>query len=192
MGIVRLYDAIVDALTDQPTIDVQSFLINKGRGFTVSNRYTAGLGNGDSIYLFVNNPSDSGYDYDVTILPRASGRAELDVSFNATPGDAGEEVDVQNLKSGSPRSFSGSVEESTTTDTGTLPSHGTTFIEDFVPGTGVGAANVSAQVVDAIAFTIDEGDNKLLELRNSSGGNVDWIGLNVTIFEVDGTYKEIE
>lgn len=192
MGIVRVYDAIVDALTDQPTIDVQSFLINKGRGFTVSNRYTSGLGNGDSIYLFVNNPSDSGYDYDVTILPRASGRAELDVSFNATPGDAGEEVDVQNLKSGSPRSFSGSVEESTTTDTGTLPSHGTTFIEDFVPGTGVGAANVSAQVVDAIAFTIDEGDNKLLELRNSSGGNVDWIGLNVTIFEVDGTYKEIE
>ncbi|UHQ96475.1 hypothetical protein [Natrinema halophilum] len=186
MGIVK---NIKSALFQQPTIDLQSFLINKGRGFTVSNRHTAGLGNGESIYLFVNNPAGSGYDYDIVLLPRASGRAEIDVSFNADAGDTGEAVTAHNLQSGSPRTFSGSVERSTTGDTGTLPSHGTTFLEDFVPGSGMGT-NVAAQIVDSIAFTVDEGENKLLELRNASGGNVDWIGMNVVIFEVDGTYKQ--
>lgn len=189
MGIVK---HIKSALFQQPTIDLQSFLINKGRGFTVSNRYTSGLGNGESIYLYVDNPAGSGVDYDVTLLPRASGRANIDISFNADPGDTGEVVNVNNLKSGSPRAFAGTVEESVSTDTGTLPTHGTTFLQDFVPGTGAGAANLSAQVVDAISMTIDEGDNKLLELSNESGGNVDWIGLNVALFEIDGTYKQRE
>ena len=186
MGIVK---NIKSALFQQPTIDLQSFLINKGRGFTVSNRVTDGLGNEESIFLYVDNPEGSGYDYDVVLLPRSSGRAEIDVSFNASPGDAGIVTAANNLKSGSPRTFSGTVEVSQTGDTGTLPSHGTTFLEDFVPGSGMGT-NLAAQIIDAIAFTVDEGDNKLLELRNASGGNVDWIGLNVVIFEIDGTYKQ--
>ena len=181
--------AIERALRQQPTSDLHSFLINQGRGFTLSDRVNE-LGNGDSIYIYLNNPTEE-TDYDVVLLPRSTGRADLDVSFGATSGDAGTEADVHNLKSGSDREFSGTAEVSQTGDAGTLPSHGTTFIEDFVPGGGQGA-NIAAQVVDALAFTIDAGDNKLLELRNESGGNVDRIGLNVVLLEVDGTYKVVQ
>lgn len=180
---------ITNALRDQPTADLHSFLINQGRGFTISDRVND-LGNGDSIYMYIDNTSD-GIDYDVVLLPRSTGRADLDISFNATQGDAGSAVSVHNLKSGSTNTFSGTAEISQSGDTGTLPSHGTTFIEDFVPGGGEGAF-IGGQVVDAIAFTIDEGDNKLLELRNESGGTVSRIGLNVVLVEVDGTYKTVE
>lgn len=177
------------ALRQQPTSDLHSFLINQGRGFTLSDRVND-LGNGDSIYIHVDNPTEE-TDYDVILLPRSTGRADLDISFGAEKGDAGTVADVHNLKSGSDRQFSGVVELSQTGDTGTLPSHGTTFIEDFVPGGGTGT-NVAAEIVDAIAFTIDAGDDKLLELRNESGGNVSRIGLNVVLLEVDGTYKVVQ
>lgn len=178
----------VAALKQQPTADLHAFLINQGRGFTVSDRVND-LGNGNSLYIYLENDS-TGIDYDVVVLPRATGRADLDISFNATQGDTGDSATVHNLKSGSSRTFSGIAELSTTGDTGTLPSHGTTFIEDFIPGDGTGA-NIGGEVIDTIAFTIDEGDNKLLELRNESGGQVGRIGLNVLIFEVIGEFKEM-
>jgi len=51
---------------------------------------------------------------------------------------------------------------------------------------------IAAEVVDAIAFTVDEGSNKLLEITNVAGGGVDRMALNMVVFEVDGTYKETE
>lgn len=181
---------VVEALFHQPTIDLQSFLINKGRAFTFSSRYSD-IGNGDSTYLFVDNPSGSGYDYDIVVLPRSTGLVDLNISFNAAQND-GTTVTAHNLKSGSPRSFSGTVEESTTGDTGSRPTHGTTFIEDFVPGSGAGGANIAAEVIDAIAYTVDEGSNKLIELNNQAGGSLTRMAVNVVIFEIDGTYKEVE
>lgn len=184
------YLAQLRKIADGPTTDFHSFLINQGRGFVTSFRVND-LGNGSSLYFFVNNPDGSEFDYDVVLLPRSTGRADLDISFGATAGDAGVSGDVNNLKSGSSRTFSGSVETSQTGDTGTQPTHGTTFIEDFIPGSGIGAT-VAAEVVGATAFTIDEGDNKLLEVRNESGGSVSRIGMTVAFFEVDGTFKSIE
>lgn len=180
------------ALREQPTIDVQSFLINKGRGFNVPLRITD-TANGDSIYLFIDNPSNSGFDFDVVLLPRATGQADIDVSFGATKNDASD-VTAHNLKSGSSRTFSGTAATfNETDDTGSAPSHGsTTVIQDFLPGDGSGIPNISAQVIDAIAVTIDEGENKLFELNNSSGGQLSRMALNCLIFEVDGTYKEID
>lgn len=185
----RFVAGVERALRQQPTSDLHSFLINQGRGFTLSDRVNE-LGNTDSIYVYIDNLTDE-TDYDVILLPRSTGRADLDISFNANQGDAGVEADVHNLKSGSDRVFSGTAELSQSGDAGTLPSHGTTFIEDFVPAGGQGA-NIGAQIANAIAFTIDAGDNKLLELRNESGGNVDRIGLNVVLLEVDGTYKVVQ
>lgn len=185
----RFVAEIERALRQQPTSDLHSFLINQGRGFTLSNRVNE-LGNGESIYIYIDNPTDV-TDYDVILLPRSTGRADLDISFGADQGDTGTAADVHNLKSGSDNGFSGTAEVSRTGDTGTLPSHGTMFIEDFVPGGGQGAT-IAAQVVDSIAFTIDAGDSKLLELRNESGGNVSRIGLNLVFLEVDGTYKVVQ
>lgn len=185
MGLVT---KLKSALYQQPTIDLQTFLVNKGRAFSLSSRVND-LGNGESVFIHVDNPTGSGYDYDVVLLPRSTGRADIDISFGADSGDAGNEEPPQNLQSGSTRTFSGTAHISTSEDAGTLPTHGEMFIEDFVPGTGTGA-NIGAEVIDSVAFTIDEGGDKLLELRNESGGSVDRIGLNVILFEVDGTYKQ--
>lgn len=185
-----VFKHLVRGLRSQPTIDVNSFLINKGRGFNVPIRVTD-IGSGDSVYVFVDNPVDSGFDYDIALLPRATGLADVDISFGATQNDAAE-LAAQNLKSGSGRSFTGSAATfNETADTGTSPTHGTSVIKDFVPGTGAGAPNLSGQVIDAIAVTIDEGSNKLFELNNGSGGQLSRMALNLLIFEVDGTYKEI-
>lgn len=179
---------LVRGLRSQPVIDLQTFLINKGRGFTVSDRVTD-VGIDESIYLFVNNPEGSGYDYDAIVQPRAGGEADINISFGADGGDAGEAVTAHNLKAGSPRTFGGTVEESQTGDTGTLPSHGTTVIEDFAPG-GTQGVKVGPAGIGAISLTIDEGSNKLFELVNRSGGGTK-LALNIQLFEVDGTYKEI-
>lgn len=186
---VKALDTTVSTyLRSSPVIDIESFLINKGRAFTVSNR-VSNLGNGDSLYLYLDNPDGSGYDYDVVLLPRATSLTDLDVSFGATENDS-TAATARNLKSGSSRTFSGTASTfNETADTGTAPSHGTTIYQDFIPGGTVGA-NISAQVVDAIGFTIDEGSNKLLQLMSESGGTR--VAMNVVVFEVDGTYKEIE
>lgn len=179
---------IIEALRSQPTADLHTFLINSEQGYTVSDRVND-LGNGNSIYMYLENTT-SDVDYDVVLLPRGTGLADVDISFNANQGDAGTDATVHNLKSSSQDTFSGTVEISQTGDTGTLPSHGTTFIEDFIPGDGTGA-NIGGEVIDSVAFTVDSGDNKLFELRNESGGNVGRIGLNLLIFELTGEFKEI-
>jgi len=178
-----------DALRTQPTIDVKDFLINQGRAFTVSDRIVD-VGNGDSIYVFLDNPSDSGYDYDVILQPRAAGEADINLSFGATQGTTGTAVTAHNLKSGSSRTFSGTVEESETGDTGTLPSHGTTIIQDFLPG-GTQGVKVGPSGVNAVTLTIDEGSNKLFEVVNQSGGGAK-LAINLIIYEIDGTYKMTE
>lgn len=173
----------------QPVIDLQSFLINKGRGFTVSDRITS-VGNGDSVYVFLDNPAGSGFDYDIVLTPRAGGEADINISFGASSGDTGTSVTAHNLKSGSSRTFSGSVEESDeTNDTGTFPSHGTTVIQDFLPG-GTQGVKVGPASIGSISLTIDEGENKLFEMVNQSGGSTK-LALNMAVFEVDGTYKEL-
>lgn len=182
---------VKNALSKQPGIDIQSFLINKGRAFSPPIRFTD-IANGDSIFVHVNNPPTSGFDYDIVLLPRATGLADINVSLGSSKNDAND-VTSHNLKSGSTRTFTGQVATfDGTNDTGTAPSHGTTVVEDFVPGGGAGAPNLSAQVVDSIAVTIDEGDDKLFELNNDSGGQLSRMSLNLVIFEVDGTYKEVE
>jgi hypothetical protein len=184
------HDGVKNALKAQPTIDVHTFLINKGRAFNVPVRI-ADTANNDSIFVFVENPANSGFDYDIALMARATGRADINISFGASKEGANDTT-AHNLKSGSNRSFSGTAATfNETDDTGTSPSHGTTVIQDFVPGTGAGAPNLSAQVIDAIVVTIDEGDNKLFELNNGSGGQLARMALNLTIFEVDGTYKEV-
>lgn len=183
-----VFKHLVKGLRSQPVIDLQTFLINKGRGFTISDRITE-VGNTDSIYLFVDNPTGSGYDYDVLLQPRAAGEADINVSFDATQGNTGESVTAHNLKAGSPKTFSGTVEESQTGDTGTLPSHGTTIVQDFLPG-GTQGVKVGPAGIGAISMTIDEGSDKLFELVNQSGGGSK-MALNVQVFEVDGTYKEL-
>ena len=180
---------LVRGLRQQPTIDLTSFLINQGRAFTVSDRITE-LGNDDSTYLFIENPEGSGFDYDVIVQPRAGAEADINISFGATQGDAGQAVTANNLESGSDRTFSGLVERSQTGDTGTLPSHGTTVVEDFLPG-GTRGVKVGPAGVNGISLTIDEGANKLLELVNRSGGGTK-LALNVQLFEIDGTYKARE
>lgn len=179
---------LIDGFRRQPVIDLYSFLINKGRGFSVSDRIE-GVGNDESIYVFVDNPAGSGYDYDVIIQPRAAGEADINVSFNASQGDTGTAIDPPNLKAGDNRTFSGTVEESQTGDTGTLPSHGTTVIEDFAPG-GTQGVKVGPATIGAISLTIDEGANKLFEVVNRSGGGGKF-GINLQVFEIDGTYKEV-
>jgi len=178
------------ALRGQPASDTHSFLINQGRAFVGSHR-VEDVDNEQSIYTFIENPSDSGFDYDIVLLPRSTGLADIDISFGAAEGDAGDTAIMNNLKSSSPRTFSGHTRLATSGDSGTLPSHGTTFVEDFVPGSGHGAS-IAAEVIDAIAFTVDEGSNKLLEITNVAGGGVDRMALNMVVFEVDGTYKETE
>lgn len=178
------------ALKSQPVVGLYTFLINKGRGFSTPVRVTD-IGNGDSVYVVVKNPSDSGFAYDIVMLPRATGQADIDVSVNGTENDASNGT-VNNLKAGSSRTFSGTVTTfDDSTDTGTAPTHGDFVIQDFVPGGGSGAPDVSAQVIDSIATTIPEGDNKIFELANESGGTLSRMSLNLTIFEVDGTYKEL-
>lgn len=175
-----------EGLAEQPVIDVQSFLVNKGRAFTVSDRINA-VGNGDSIFVFLDNPNGSGFDYDVVLVPRAAGEADLDVSFGATQND-GTAVTAYNLKSGSSRTFSGTVEQSKTGDAGTRPAHGTTIIEDFLPG-GTRGVRVGPAAVGAITLTVDENSNKLFELINQSGGGAK-LAINMIIYEIDGTYKD--
>ena len=180
---------ITNALTNQPVIDGPSFFINQGRAFTVSDRI-ANVGNGDSIYVFIDNPSDSGFDYDVVLNPRAAGEADINVSFGASAGNTGTEVTAHNLKSGSSRTFSGTVEESDeTNDTGTFPSHGTTIIQDFLPG-GTQGVKVGPSAIGSVTLTIDEGSNKLFELVNQSGGGAK-LAINIVIYEVDGTWKAV-
>lgn len=159
-------------------------LVDQGYGFSVSNRYTS-VGNGESIYLYVENPTNSGFDYDVVLNPRASGLSLLDISFNATQND-GTAITANNLKSGSTRTFSGVVEGSTTGDAGTRPTHGTIFIEDMIPGGSFGT-RVGGAIIGGVSFTVDEGDNKLIELTNE--GNATALAINLYIFEDDGTVK---
>ena len=173
-------------LKGQPTSDLYSFLTNQGRGFTASSRYSD-VGNGDSVYVFIDNPAGSGFDYDVVLLPRSTGLVDLDVSFGATQND-GTANAPENLKSGSSRTFSGTVEKSTTGDTGTRPTHGNTFIEDFIPGAGSGV-NIAGSVIGSIGMTVDEGDNKLVEISNAAGGSLSRMAINLLFFEVDGTFK---
>jgi hypothetical protein len=175
-----------EGLQEQPVIDLQSFLINKGRGFTVSARFND-VGNGDSVYVFLDNPSDSGFDYDVVFIPRATGLIDFDVSFGATQND-GSTASANNLKSGSTRTFSGTAEKSTTGDTGTRPSHGTVIVSDFVPGGEVGV-KVGGSVIGSVSFTIDQDSNKLIELNNQAGGSLSRMSVSLVVFEVDGTYK---
>lgn len=182
---------VTTSLKQQPVIDLYTFLINKGRGFSTPVRVTD-IGNGDSVFVVVENPDGSGYAYDIAMLPRSTGQADIDVSVDGASNDASNGT-VNNLKSGSDRTFSGAVttfDESA--DTGTAPSHGDFVIQDFVPGGGAGAPNVSAQVIDSIAATISEGENKIFELRNESGGNLSRMSLNLNVFEVDGTYKDVD
>lgn len=159
-------------------------LIDEGFGFTLSNRYQE-VGNGESVYLYVENPSGSGLDYDIILNPRATGGCLVDISFAATQND-GDPIEVNNLNSSSEREFSGVAEGSTTGDTGTRPAHGTTFIEDIIPGGSLGT-RIGGAIVGGISFTIDEGDNKLVEVNNT--GNADTIAVNMHIFEDDGSVK---
>lgn len=189
-GNPRDIGSITRALRQQPVIGLQTFLINKGRGFGIPHR-VEDVSNEENIRIFVNNPDGSGFDYDIVLLPRANGLCDVDVSYGATEGDAGEAGVEQNLKSGSDRTFSGETRLVESGDTGTQPSHGTTIFEDFVPGNGQGA-NIGGQVIGSVATTIDEGSNKLFEMANVSSGSIDRMAINLLIFEVDGTYKEIE
>ncbi|WP_226043483.1 hypothetical protein [Natrinema sp. DC36] len=183
---LEVFKHLVKGLRQQPVIDVQSFLINKGRAWTVSSRFS-NVGTDDSIYVHTDNPDGSGYDYDVVFLPRSSGDMDIDISFGGDANDA-TAVTANNLKSGTERAFSGTVSEFNPGSTGTAPSHGTTFIEDHVPGGSQGSA-IASQVIDAVAWTVDEGDDKLIEITAT-----DWSGtlaINLIIFEIDGTYKEV-
>lgn len=168
------------------TQTLQTRLINNGRAWAASSRFSS-VSSGDSIFLFVENPSDSGFDYDLVIHPRGSGLCDVDISFDATEDTEGSDVAAQNLKSGSDRSFSGDLTETTTGNTGSY-SHGTIIFEDFVQADSSGI-QVGAEIISGISCTIDEGDNKLLELNNGSGGTLKRLAFNVVIFEVDGTYK---
>lgn len=183
-------DQVAGDNRDNPTIDLLSYLTNQGRAFNVPARFTD-IGNGDAVNLFIDNPDGSGFDYDVVLLPRATGLVDLDVSFGATENDA-TATSVVNLKSGSSRTFSGSASLfDETNDTGTPPAHGTSVVTDFIPGGGSGQ-NITAQVVDSTAFTIDEGSNKLLEITNSSSGTLKRMALNLLLYEVNGRYKTRE
>jgi len=185
------HPGVVEAFKRQPVNDNVSFLITKGRAFSPLVRFKD-IGNGDSIFVHVDNPSDSGYDYNVILMARATGLADVDISFNPTKNGANDAVS-NNLKSGSSRTFSGQVATfDETNDTGTSPSHGTTILEDFVPGTGRGIPNVFGQAINGAAITIDEGDSKLFQLNNDSGGQLDRMSLNMVVIELDGTYVEVE
>lgn len=177
--------SIQDALKGQPTSDFLTFLVNQGEAFVTSTRIT-GLSNGASEYIYIENTET--LDYDVAVLPRATGLADIDISFGATENTAGSDMSVTNLKSGSGKTFNGVIRR---TGTDTDYSHGEFAIQDFIPGSGVGA-NIGAEIIDAIAFTIDKGDNKLLELRNESGGPVDRLGMTIAIFRVSGEYKAVD
>lgn len=173
-------------LKKQPVIDILSFFVNKGRAFIISYRVDS-VSNNDSIYLFLDNPSGSGFDYDCLLFLRSAGEADIDISFGATQND-GTTVTAHNLKSGSSRTFSGTAETSTTGDAGTRPSHGTTFIESFIPGTRQ-SAKVGPGTIGEISYTIDENSNKLMEIVNRSGGGAK-LAINCVVYEVDGTYKD--
>jgi len=180
-----------EALKRQPVNDNVSFLTTKGRAFSPLVRFK-NIGNGDSIFVHVDNPSDSGYDFNIIVMARATGLADIDMSFNPTKNGANDTASY-NLKSGSSRSFSGQVATfDETNDTGTSPSHGTIVLEDFVPGTAQGIPNVLGQAVDGAAVTIDQGDSKLFQLNNNSGGQLNRMSLNMVIVELNGTYVEIE
>lgn len=177
-----------ELLRTQPYNSFASVLINNGRAFAVSDRFSD-LGNGGTVDLFIDNPADSGYDYDAVLRPRATGLLDLDISFNATEDTQGAEATAENLKSSSSRTFSGDARKTETDTTGAY-SHGDTFIEDIIPGGGRGVS-IGGGYIDAISFTIDEGDNKLVRITNSSGGNLDRMAINALVFEVDGTFKEV-
>jgi len=157
---------------------------DEGFAYTISARYNE-VGNGESVYLYIENPDDSGYDYDIIFTPRSNGLSLVNISFDATQND-GTAVTANNLKSGSDNTFSGIVESSTTGDEGTRPVAGTTFIEDLLPG-GTQGTRVGASAVGGIGYTIDEGDNKLIEVTNE--GNASYIALNVILLEDNGEVK---
>lgn len=179
---------VKEALTEQPILDYATVLINHGFGFTVSDRFND-IANGDSIFLFVENPSDSGFEYDIILFPRASGLADLDVSFNATEDAEGTDIDVDNLRDGVSRGFSGIARETQTGDTGSY-THGDTFIEDIVPGSS-GGIRMGGQVVGGIGFTIDQGSNKLIELRNEAGSQITRAAINAVILETTDEFKSL-
>ena len=178
----QLSESVRHALKEQPTSDFGAFMINQGEAFIASTRVND-LANGSSEYVYLENTGN--VDYDVAVLPRSSGRADIDISFNATENTAGTDLSVNNLKSGSDNTFGGIARR---TGTDSDYTHGDTFINDFVPGSGQGA-NIGGEVIGDISFTIDSGDNKLLELRNESGGQVSRIGMNIVILRIDGEYK---
>lgn len=174
-------------LKQQPFIDYVTFLINQGMVFSLSDRVD-GVGNDESIFTYMENPSSSGVDYDILMFPRAGGEADIDVSFGASQGDTGDAITPRNLQSSSTNTLSGTFEESVSTDTGTLPSHGTNVVQDFLPG-GTKGVKVGPASINAITLTIDAGDNKLFEVINRSGGGAK-LALNFVIIENDGTYKQ--
>lgn len=183
----EITEAVVQAFKQQGIQEVVTTLVNHGRAFVVSDRFND-ISNGDSIFLYIENPDKSGFDYNVLLVPRASGLTDLDISFDATEETKGADADVRNLRSSTPRSFTGVARKTQTGDTGSY-THGTTFIEDIVPG-GERGTRIGGQLGGGIGFTIDGGDNKLLELRNEAGGNLSRLALNAVIFEIDGTFLD--
>ncbi len=180
-------EPIKSAITEAGVSEIQSFLIRKGRGFTISDRYSS-IAKGDSIFLFIENPTNSNYTYEFIVAYRASGLADIDVSLNATETTEGASVSVDNLNPDSSLSFNGSCTKTTTGNTGDY-SHGTIISEDIVPA-GDKQAGMGASIVDGISFRLPADNNMLIELTNESGGEVDRLSIHTILFMIDGKYVD--
>lgn len=181
-------DSFRTILREQPVHEFASTMVNHGRAFIISDMFKD-VGNNDSIFLYLENPEGSDFDYDVILIPKATDLVDITISSNATENTQGVDADVENLRSSSNRSFTGIARKTQTTDTDGYD-HGNTFLNDFVSGNTTGT-EIGPVIVGGVSFTIDEGSNKLIELNNVSGGGTSRISISAIVFEVDGTYKDV-
>ena len=191
-GLSKLASRINDQLRrnrDRGMIDLESALTISGRAFTLSTRFGddgENISNGDSIYFYLDNPEGSGYDYGLVFIPRSDGLSDIDISRGGvTEVTPGEHVEPFNKRESSGREFSGIARKTTTVRDGEYEhADGPHYVDDVIPGSGVGEPNVAGQQIDSFSMSIQEGSDLLFELTNQSGGNLDRMVVNTVVYEL--------
>lgn len=163
-----------------------TMLIDNERGYIISD-LEQDIGNDASISLYIQNPSDCCQDYNIVIDLSATGLVSYDISKDITVDTEGSSVEAHNLNIGSDREFTGDLQKTTGTTTGSY-TRGTTIMENFIPGSERGN-KVGGTKLSAISLNIAPDENLLIDLYNRSGGNLSYMDISVMIFEVDENFQ---
>lgn len=179
----------IERTRDKGDLTFDLACLRAGRKFPIADRIES-LGGGERAGLFIDN-SSADIDYVVqSVGIKSLQLSDVTWSRGATETTPGSEIDVMNANTQSDRTFSGTVRETQTGETGDYTHGDPVYFEDIVPAGTTG--NATGGSTGQITFTVPRESNALVTLTNATTNVAERASLPFVIYEVDPDFVMTE